>query len=92
MRQRAVKYDDALTRVEDHHTIGAVLQNGVQAVLLLRYALVELGVVDRNGGLIGEAGEYLAIVHRESGAIGAKHVQYPDQIPLDGHGKRHHLL
>ena len=51
-------------RVEDHHAVGAVLQNRRQPPPLVVDALVKLRVMYRNRGLIGEALQHLHVVGR----------------------------
>jgi hypothetical protein len=89
--QGAVKGVNPPLAVEDHHPVAAVLDDRVKALFFLDYLLVETGVVDGDGGLVGEAGQYLAVVGQESAAARAKDVDGPDQLVSHDQRQGHHL-
>lgn len=91
LRQRPVKDNDPLTRVQDHHPVGTGFQDGVQATLFLSQSLVQLSVVDRNGGLVGETGQDLPVVWGKGDSVGADDVKHPNQFRPDAHREGNHL-
>ncbi len=54
--------------------------------------LVEAGIVDRDGRLVGEAGQHLAVVSGEVPTLGAEDVDRADEIALHDQGQGHHLV
>src|SRR4029079_16279834 len=62
---RAVEGSDAPAAVEDHYTIGALLDNRVELLLIVQHALVEPRVADGDRGLIGEGLEQILLFWRE---------------------------
>ena len=54
--------------------------------------LVQACIVDGNRGIVGKAGENLAIIGREPGALRAEDEDHAQKLALDDHGQRDHLL
>ncbi len=65
MAEGAVEDGDAQLGVEDHHPIGALLQNGVKPLLLLVHLLIEPRVAHSDGRLFGKASQQVGRVLNE---------------------------
>ncbi len=89
--QGAVEDPDAAVAVKDHYPVGGILDDGGEETFLLHHLLVKPGVVDGDGRLVGEAGQHLAVVGRESPSPRAEDVDHADQLALHDHGQGHHL-
>jgi hypothetical protein len=83
---------DPPAAIEDHHAIGALLDDRVELLFLAQRALVEPGVADGDRGLVGESAQELLIVAREGDVDGgAEDIDHAHLGPAEDQRQRDHL-
>ena len=92
LAQRPVENLDAQFRIQDHHPVRAVLDDGVQLLFLGADLLVELRVAHGDRSLIGERRQHAFVVRREGDAAAAKQVDHPQQPISENQRQGNHLV
>ena len=92
LAQRPVENLDAQFRIQDHHPVGAVLDDGVQLQFLGADLLVELRVAHGDRSLFGERRQHPLVIGREGDAAAAKQVNHPQQPISENQRQGNHLL
>jgi len=87
----AVPALDVQVFIQDHHAVGAVVQDGGQPLALLVGELVHARVVHGDGGLVGEALQQAVVVLSGRAGVGSKDEQDAEHVVGDDHGQGDHL-